>query len=274
MIGKTIRLDRIWNRKTKHSVIIPMDHGVSEGPMEGIINLAESVEKVANGGANAVIGHMGLALHAHRNNGKDVGLILHLSASTRVNPRDKNDKVLVNSVQTALKMGADAVSIHVNIGSLHESNQLEDLGMISQECMEWGIPLLAMMYPRGEGLTHPEKSSEMVSLAARVGAELGVDIVKTYYTGDPDSFRKVTEGCMVPVLIAGGSKVSDTETLEMIYGAMQGGGAGISMGRNAFQHESPERFVAAAVAIVHEEATIEQAKKILHSKIFPIPKVS
>ena len=272
MIGKNIRLDRIWDRKTKRTVIVPMDHGVSEGPMDGIINLTESVERVANGGANAVIGHMGLALHAHRDRGKDVGLILHLSASTKVNPTDRNDKVIVNSVQTALKMGADGVSIHVNVGSLHESRQLSDLGRISQECMEWGIPLIAMMYPRGEGLTHSEKSLEMVSLAARIGAELGVDIVKTYYTGDPDSFRKVTEGCMVPVVIAGGSKISDTETLEMIYGAIQGGGAGISIGRNAFQHESPERFVAAAAAIVHENFSVEQAKKILSSKVFPILK--
>jgi fructose-bisphosphate aldolase/2-amino-3,7-dideoxy-D-threo-hept-6-ulosonate synthase len=269
MLGKEIRLDRIWDRKTKKSVIIPMDHGISEGPMKGIINLGESIDKVAKGGANAVIGHMGMALRAHRheNEGRDVGLMLHLSASTRVNPVDTNEKVLVNSVETALKLGADGVSVHVNVGSQHESDQLSDLGLVSQKCVEWGVPLLGMMYPRGEGLTADEKSADMVSLAARVGSEIGCDIVKTYYTGDPDSFAKVTEGSMVPVMIAGGSKGSDRDTLEMVWGAMKGGGSGVSMGRNAFQHEDPERFVAAVVAIVHEGATLDQAMKIVTSRV-------
>ncbi|MEI7510960.1 MAG: 2-amino-3,7-dideoxy-D-threo-hept-6-ulosonate synthase [Candidatus Peregrinibacteria bacterium] len=270
MTGKAIRLDRIWNRETKRTVIIPMDHGAGEGPMPGLINLSESVNKVAEGGANAVIGHVGLALHAHRKAGRDIGLLLHLSVSTRVNALDKNDKVLVNTVENALKMGADGVSVHINIGSQTESEQLRDLGHISLKCMEWGVPLLAMMYPRGEGLTGLEKSSDMASLAARVGAELGADIVKTYYTGDPDSFQKVTEGCMAPVIIAGGSKLSDAETLEMVWGSIQGGGAGVAMGRNAFQHDAPDRLVASVVSLVHENATVEQAKKVLTSKVFAL----
>ncbi len=268
MNGKAIRLDRIWNKETKRMVIVPMDHGAGEGPMPGLINLAESMNAVARGGANAVIGHVGLALHAHRKSGPDIGLILHLSVSTRVNAVDKNDKVLVNTVENALKIGADGVSVHINIGSLTESDQLRDLGEVSLKCMEWGVPLLAMMYPRGSGLTAPEKSADMVALSARVGAELGVDIVKTYYTGDPDSFRKVTEGCMVPVVIAGGSKLSDEETLQMVWGSLQGGGAGVSIGRNAFQHESPERLVSAIASLVHGNATVEQAKKILTAHIF------
>jgi fructose-bisphosphate aldolase / 2-amino-3,7-dideoxy-D-threo-hept-6-ulosonate synthase len=115
MRGKDIRLERIMNRNTKKTIIVPMDHGVSNGPIAGLIDMAQAVNLVAEGGANAVIGHVGLALHGHRQGGRDVGLILHLSASTSIGP-DPNDKVLVNSVTNALKMGADAVSIHVNIG--------------------------------------------------------------------------------------------------------------------------------------------------------------
>lgn len=268
MLGKEIRLDRIWDRKTKKSVIIPMDHGISEGPMKGLTDMGSSIDAVARGGANAVIGHMGMAMRAHRDEGRDIGLMLHLSASTRVNPVDTNRKVLVNSVETALKLGADGVSVHVNVGSQYESEQLADLGMISQKCVEWGVPLLGMMYPRGEGLTADEKSADMVALAARAGAEIGCDIVKTYYTGDPDSFAQVTEGAMVPVMIAGGSKGSDRDTLEMVWGAMTGGGSGVSMGRNAFQHDDPERFVAAVVALVHEGATLDQAMSVLTGKTF------
>jgi len=102
MRGKGIRLERIMNRNTKKTVIVPMDHGVSNGPIDGLIDLGQAVNLVAEGGANAVIGHMGLALYGHRQSGRDVGLILHLSASTAIGP-DPNDKVLVNSVTNALK---------------------------------------------------------------------------------------------------------------------------------------------------------------------------
>ncbi len=127
MRGKDIRLERIMNRNTKKTIIVPMDHGVSNGPIAGLIDMAQAVNLVAEGGANAVVGHVGLALHGHRQGGRDVGLILHLSASTSIGP-DPNDKVLVNSVTNALKMGADAVSIHVNIGADSEARMLQDLG--------------------------------------------------------------------------------------------------------------------------------------------------
>ena len=105
----------------------------------------------------------------------------------------------------------------------------------------------------------------MVKHAARVGAELGADIVKCPYTGSPETFREVVEGCTVPVVIAGGSKTTDEETLKMIEGAVKAGGAGISMGRNAFQHENPTKLVKAACAIVHEGISVEEALKIIES---------
>ena len=228
MRGKEIRLERIMDRNTRKTVIVPMDHGVTNGPIPGLIDLSQAVNLVAEGGANAVIGHVGLALHGHRQSGRDVGLILHLSASTSVGP-DPNNKVLVNSVTNALKMGADAVSMHVNIGAESEAAMLQDLGNVAVECMEWGMPLLAMMYPRGKKIAK-ENDLEQVKLAARVAAELGADIVKTVYTGDPESFREVTRGCPVPVVVAGGSKTDDRTTLELIEGAMAGGRPGSPSG--------------------------------------------
>jgi fructose-bisphosphate aldolase/2-amino-3,7-dideoxy-D-threo-hept-6-ulosonate synthase len=261
MSGKQIRLERIINRDTGTTIIVPMDHGVSNGPIAGLVDLERSINLVAEGGANAVLGHVGLALHGHRRRGRDIGLILHLSASTSIAP-DPNGKVVVNSVTNALKMGADAVSVHINIGADSEARMLQDLGSIAVDCMEWGMPLLAMMYPRGRKI-EDEKSVEHVKLAARVASELGADIVKTVYTGDPDSFREVTRGCHVPVVVAGGSKTDDASTLGLIEGAMQGGAAGISIGRNAFQHPSPDRFVAAAAMIVHKGHSADEALAFL-----------
>jgi fructose-bisphosphate aldolase/2-amino-3,7-dideoxy-D-threo-hept-6-ulosonate synthase len=261
MRGKEIRLERIMDRNTRKTVIVPMDHGVTNGPIPGLIDMGRAVDLVAEGGANAVLGHVGLALYGHRQSGRDVGLILHLSASTSIGP-DPNDKVIVNSVPNALKMGADAVSMHVNIGADSEARMLSDLGRIAIDCMEWGMPLLAMMYPRGRKIEN-EHQAEHVCLAARVAAELGADIVKTVYTGDPDSFRDVTRGCPVPVVVAGGSKTDDRATMDLIEGAMEGGAAGISIGRNAFQHSSPERFTKAAAMIVHEGKSAEEACELL-----------
>ena len=263
MRGKVIRIERIVDRNTRKTVIVPMDHGVTVGPIKGLINMGKTVDMVAEGGANAVVGHLGLPLHGHRGAGKDIGLILHLSASTSLGP-DPNHKVLVNTVQWALKMGADAVSVHINVGADDEAKMLEDLGRVAVECMEWGMPLLAMMYPRGPKI-EDEKDVEVVKHAARVGAELGADIIKCPYTGSAETFKEVVEGCPAPVVIAGGSKTSDEETLKMIEGAMKAGAAGISMGRNAFQHENPTKLVRAACAIVHEGMSAEDALKIVES---------
>lgn len=264
LIGKRIRMERIMNRSTRKTVIIPMDHGVTVGPIPGLINMAQTIDRVSQGGANAVVVHNGLVGQGHRQYGKDIGLIIHLSGSTSVS-EDPNAKVLVCSVEKAIRLGADAVSIHVNLGAKTEGQMMRDFGIVAQDATFWGIPLLAMVYPRGAKVKS-EKDVEMVKLAARVGAELGADIVKVPYTGSPKTFAKVVEGCPIPVVIAGGSKLSDEETLDMIEGAVKAGAAGLSMGRNAFQHERPERLVAAACAIVHDGISAKEAKKLLAAR--------
>lgn len=263
-IGKSIRMERIMNRNTGKTVIVPMDHGVSVGPIEGLIDMSKTVNMVADGGANAVLGHIGLPRYGHRHYGKDIGLILHLSASTTLSPIP-NKKVLVNTVENALRFGADGVSIHINIGDDEEAQMLNDFGKIAVECSYWGMPLIAMMYPRGRKIKN-ENDVEVVKIAARVGAELGADFVKTNYTGDPDSFAKVVEGCPAPVLIAGGSKLNEKEMFETIEGAMKAGAKGLSIGRNVFQHKNPAQFVKAACAIVHDDITAKEALKILNDK--------
>jgi fructose-bisphosphate aldolase/2-amino-3,7-dideoxy-D-threo-hept-6-ulosonate synthase len=260
-IGKKIRLERIINRKTRRTVIVPMDHGLTVGPIKGLIDLSDAVDKVAEGGANAVLGHMGLPLFGHRGYGKDVGLIIHLSASTSLGP-DPNHKVIVTSVEDAIRIGADAVSIHINVGADDEAEMLSDLGTVARTCDLWGMPLLAMMYPRGAKVKS-EHGVEYVKHAARIGAELGVDLVKTNYTGDPDSFKDVVKGCQVPVVIAGGPKMdTESDLLKMVYDAVDCGAAGISIGRNIFQADDPTKLIRRLSKIVHEDFTPEEAQKI------------
>lgn len=262
MIGKKIRIERIIDRVTGKSVIVPMDHGVSIGPVAGIIDMTSTINQVAKGGANAVLMHKGMVKEGHRGYGSDIGLIVHLSASTSLG-HDPNHKVLVTSVEKAIKLGADAVSVHVNVGSEREPEMLIKLGTIAEICDDWGMPLIAMMYPRGKKITD-EHDPDVVKLAARAGAELGADIIKTNYTGDPDTFKEVLDGCPVPVVIAGGPKVeTDQELLEMVRDAVEVGGAGVAIGRNIFQAESPERTTRAIAEIVHHQMEVEEALKII-----------
>jgi class I fructose-bisphosphate aldolase len=265
MIGKQIRLERIINRNTGRTIIVPMDHGVSIGPEKGLIDMKTTIDKVATGGANAILIHKGIVRAGHRGGGRDVGMIVHLSASTSLTARP-NRKTLVCSVEEALKLGADGVSVHINIGSSMEGEMLQDFGIISECAMEWGMPLLAMVYPRGEKIKD-EHDVSVVKHTARLGAELGADIVKVNYTGSRDTFKEVVEGCPVPVVIAGGPKMdSDRDVLTMVKDAIDVGGAGVSIGRNVFQHKDPTRIVRAFDLIIHQNASVDEAMELLRGE--------
>ncbi|MGV9198857.1 MAG: 2-amino-3,7-dideoxy-D-threo-hept-6-ulosonate synthase [Promethearchaeia archaeon] len=260
MIGKQIRIERIINRKSKRTIIIPMDHGLSVGTIKGLENMAQMVDKVALGGANAVLVHSGMVGAGHRQSGKDIGLIIHLSGATNLAP-DPNRKVIVCSVERAIKMGADACSIHINIGADDEPEMLQDAHKVVEKCRTWGMPLIAMMYPRGAKIAD-EHNPEVVNVAVRAGAEIGADIVKTNYTGDIDSFKKIIDGVDIPVIIAGGPKMDTTQDLlKMVYDSIQAGGSGVAFGRNVFQAENPTKLVRAIAKIVHKEYSVDEVLK-------------
>ena len=256
--GKKRRLRRILQRDNR-TVIVPMDHGVSMGPIKGITNPQNIVDQLLKGGIDAVVLNKGIAKRVELDN---AGLIVHLSAISTLTP-NANNKVQVCTVQEAIRIGADAVSVHINVGAPEEDKMLEKLGKVADKCDIHGIPLLAMMYPRGPKI-QSEHNAEVVAHAARIGAELGADIIKTNYTGDIETFKTVVEGCPVPVIIAGGPKCkTDQEILQTAYESIKAGGSGLSIGRNVFQHAKPTLMVKAMSTIVHKGATVDQALKIL-----------
>jgi predicted phospho-2-dehydro-3-deoxyheptonate aldolase len=258
MDGKQRRLKRIFQSDNR-TVIVPMDHGVTIGPCLGIENMQTTVKTLLMGNVDAVLIHKGIA---KRVDAGKAGLIIMLSGASNLTP-NQNSKVQVCSVQEAVRLGADAVSVHVNVGAQDEDKMLATLGRVANECDMFGMPLLAMMYPRGPKITN-EHAPEVVAHAARLGAELGADIIKTNYTGDIETFKDVVECCPVPVVIAGGPKAKTSkDILEMTVDAMKAGSAGLSIGRNVFQHENPAAMVRALSAIVHGNASLEAAQKIL-----------
>ncbi len=258
--GKTIRMGRIFNRQTGRTVMVPMDHGITIGPVTGLTDIGRSTSAVADGGANAVVMHKGIVKECYARAPADLGLIIHLSASTNLSI-DPDHKIIITRPLEAMRLGADAVSVHVNVGSEKEGEMLKDLGDVARTCEGLGLPLLAMMYPRGKNI-HNQYDPDLIAHACRVGAEMGVDIIKTNYTGDQDTFREVVKGCPVPIIIAGGMKTnSDKELLDKIKGACDSGAAGVAVGRNVFMHDAPAVMVRRICGVVHEGLTPAEALK-------------
>lgn len=248
MSGKEIRMKKIMNKDSNKTIIIPVDHGATLGPISQITNIGKFLSDLDEKYVNGVVvckGQMG---------NKDViencriPKIVHLSNSSVLSSRP-NNKILVGSVENAIALGADAISIHVNIGDENDGEMLKAFGKISDDCYRWGMPLLAMMYARknNENDTRPETIKKL----ARIAQEMGADIVKVNYTGDVESFREVVEGCSIPIIVAGGGDIDEKQALENAYNAIKAGAAGIAYGRNIFQHDNYKEFIKKLYDAVH-----------------------
>lgn len=257
MLGKKIRMERIMDRNTGKTVMVPLIHGVGMGPIEGIRDIKNSVDTVALGGANAVILHKGIVASAHRKSGKDIGLVLNLTATL-----EDGQQALVTDVEEALAIGADAVSVRIGVGGSDEKEMLRLLGQVSRDAYRWGLPLLVLMHPRQENDEARQLKSSM--RAARIGAEIGADLVRIPYTGSTESFREVVSVCPVPLLATGGEKkVREKEVLEMVQGIMEAGAYGVSIGRNIFQYKKPGNMIKAIKQIVHRGSSVSSAMEAL-----------
>jgi DhnA family fructose-bisphosphate aldolase class Ia len=269
-VGKVIRLSRIFDQETKRTVIVPLDDALIEGPEGGLRNEGKKIKQVVAGGANAIMAFRGL-FERHYTEILHISGLMNVTASTTLSKHTR--KVLIGRVEEAVRLGMDGIAVHVNISSDYESEMLRILSEVSRECDMLGMPLMAQMYPRREGSgadynyydlkkEQPEKYAELVRHAARVGVELGADIIKTQFTGDSETFHTVVESCYeVPVVIAGGPMVSAEEMLTNAYLAIQAGAAGICFGRNVFHRENSQLFVSVLRKIVHERCSLEEAKQ-------------
>ncbi len=254
MDGKSIRLSRLINTVTNKTCIIPIDHGATLGPIDGIADYAGIIRQVLDGGADAVILHKGLlrsiADYPELTKGN---YLLHLSVSTMLST-DPTCKVLASTVEEAVRLGAEGVSVHVNLGVTTEPQMIKDLGTVARTCMEWGMPLLAMMYSH----KLPRDFHHIIH-AARLAQELGADIVKVTYPGSFENTRELVSSVQIPVVIAGGAKVDNTkELLYIVDDAVRAGAAGVAIGRNIFLHKDPEFMTGIISMLVHGRLSIQE----------------
>jgi DhnA family fructose-bisphosphate aldolase class Ia len=259
------RLRRIIRKETGRSLVVAIDHGMALGPMTGIIDLKTTVTELdATNTIDAWLVTKGMYTHAFEPAGSP-GIIMRASGAATIAGPDLTHEGITSSVEEALRLGADAVAASAFIGSDFEHQTLVDTAMMATACHKWNVPLLGVM---GLGKNNEDKAKDpkFIALGARVGAEHGADIIKTYYT--TTDFDKVVAGCPVPVMIAGGPKCeTDLDTLNMIHGALQHGARGIVMGRNVWQSPHPAALLAAVEALIHQNAGVKEAVQLLEQRI-------
>ena len=215
--------------------------------MEDLGSLLREVRHLPTQG---VILHKGMVL-AHAGEIRlDQSLIVHLSAGTRHGLPSYN-KALVCSVPEALRLGADMVSMHINIGNDLEDRMLSDLGACVEDAHQLGLPILAMIYARGGQIVN-EKDPALVAHSIRIGAELGADVIKVPYSGHQQSFARAVAGCPAPVVIGGGPRNGDFKHfLRSVREVLDAGAAGVCIGRNIFQQDNPAKALEEVCNLVH-----------------------
>ncbi|RLC62688.1 MAG: aldolase [Chloroflexi bacterium] len=263
MIGlKTHRWNRIFREDGK-ALIFAMDHAGAFGLMEGLEKPGEVIRKVRAGGADAILTTYGVCTRFAKDIGT-LGLILRVDGGNTLLAKERGPMQLVYDVYDALRIGADAVGTMGMPGSRFEAVTLPYLSELVAQCAEWNVPVMAEMLPGGFEDPGEWWTPENIGHACRIGAELGVDFIKTAYTGDAESFRAICEQVYVPIVVLGGSKSPDPrDLLDGIYGAMQAGASGVAVGRNISQYPEPDKMTAAIAAIIHEGASVDAALEYL-----------
>ncbi|CAG0941198.1 fructose-bisphosphate aldolase, class I [Anaerolineae bacterium] len=255
------RLNHIF-RGDGRTLIVAMDHGLLDGPKKGLERPEETIASVIAGGADAILTSYGIARRFARDLAH-VGLIVRADGGATGLSITPGPGALTLSIEQALSVDADVIAISAFPGSSQEQASLEHLAHAIDAARKWNLGVMAEMVPGGFDSPPELRTIQNIALAARVGAEMGADFIKCPYAPDMEN---VTKTCFVPVVILGGAKRgAENEMLAEIKQAVDEGVAGVAIGRNIWQFENPTAMTRAVAAILHENATVEAAMKLLKS---------
>lgn len=252
MIGLLRRVQRFMHPVSGRALILPLDHGASEGLLPGLTGVSTLIAMANERRVQAVVLNKGMARTMAAGLDVDRQLVVQLSGGTKHGLPSYN-KSIVCSVPEALRLGADAVSVHVNIGNDLEDRMLADLGLVTDEAHLHGLPVMAVVYPKG-GQIVDELDPSLIAHCIRLGGELGADLVSTPFSGHERSYADAVASCPCPVLVAGGPYQPNLEAfLKTTAQALDCGAAGASVGRNIFQREDAGLALDALAKLVHGE---------------------
>ena len=258
-LGKTVRLRRMQNAVSGRILTVAIDHAPSYGVLDGLENIDAVIKKVAASDPDAILLMKGTAERCFLPYAGDISLILKCSS---LSPFHSEHDVWVSHVEDALRLGADAIAMALTVGSEQQPYLLSNLAALVREAERGGMPVIVHAYPNGVLVPPDERfTAKQVKYAARLGMELGVDIVKTFYTGSAETFAQVVETAAPALVVAaGGPRLeTDADVLRMAYDVVQAQAAGITFGRNIWQSEKPSRMIRALRHIVHEGGSVDEA---------------
>jgi putative autoinducer-2 (AI-2) aldolase len=248
--GMQNRLASIIKPNTNRCVMLAVDHGYFQGPTSGLERPGETIAPLLEY-ADALMLTRGV-LRNTIDAGVRVPIVLRVSGGTSVLKEDLSDEEISVSVEDAIRLNVSAMALSIFVGSAHEKQTLTNLSRLCDEGQKYGIPVLAVTAVGKE----MARDARYLGLATRIASELGAQIVKTYYCED---FRKVVDGCPVPVVIAGGKKIEERDALALAYNAISNGASGVDMGRNIFQSRWPVAMIRGVRSIVQGGKTDAEA---------------
>lgn len=262
MLGKAVRMSRLVNAKSNKMMAITVDHSLSRGILRGLIPIQQTIDKIVAGRPDAITMTKGIAELCWPQHAGKASLLLKCSNYSPVGPT--ND-VIFGDAEEGVRMGADGVSVGAIMLGDFQNEQVNAIGKMSKACMSLGMPLIGHMYPKGESVAPADMTKwENIAYCVRAGAELGVDIIKTTYTGDVESMHKVVESCPARVVIQGGESCKTLDDyLQMTRDAMDCGVGGVTMGRFVWEYDDVTALVVVLRKIIHENYSINEAKQLL-----------
>lgn len=249
--GLKNRLSRIIKPEDERAVMLAVDHGYFLGPTEKLEVPRRTIKPLLPY-ADALMLTRGI-LRTSVDASFPIPVVLRVSGGSSIIGKDLSNEKITTSIKEAIKLNVSAVAMSIFVGSAHEHQSLVSLAKLVDEGEDHGIPVLAVT---AVGKELEKRDARYLSLSCRIAAEFGAHIVKTYYCED---FESVVNSCPIPVIIAGGPKLSEKDAIELTYNAIKSGAAGVDMGRNIWQSDHPVPMIKAVRAIVHENATAPEA---------------
>ncbi|MDP6381265.1 MAG: 2-amino-3,7-dideoxy-D-threo-hept-6-ulosonate synthase [Phycisphaerae bacterium] len=264
-LGKKVRLRRLFNSTSGNILVVALDHAIGWGVLPGIDEIHKTMEQIVEAQPDAITMMKGTAEKVFA---PYAGTIPFIMKATSFSPYQPAYDTAVATVDEAVRLGADAIAIGTTVCGDSQPELLSQLGEFSRQAALAGLPTVTHIYPKGNLIPKEDRyKEEYVKYAARVGAELGIDIIKTFYTGDRESFARVVQATPAYVVISGGPKLpSDRDVFQMLYDGMQAGAKGMTFGRNIWQVDDPVRMVAAMKHIIHKGGSVEEAVEIAEAK--------
>jgi putative autoinducer-2 (AI-2) aldolase len=256
--GVRNRLSRLI-KPDGHCQFLPIDHGYFQGPTRCLERPGETIRDLLPY-ADGLFVTRGV-LRSAIDPDIDTPIILRVSGATSVIGKDLANEVITTSIEEIIRLNVAAVGISIFVGSDYEKEALENMALLINDCEDYGIPVMAVT---AVGKELEKRTARFLGLSCRIAAELGAKIVKTYYCSE--DFDKITNGCPVPVVIAGGPKCeTELEVFDFVYDGMQKGAIGVNLGRNVWQNPHPVAMMRALNAVIHENVTPKQAFDLFQS---------